>query len=1270
MKRRGMLIPKIELKEYLKQEGLEVSEIMEEPDKVGITRNENLVKDKKEKLDELFYENIMERMQNSERGITLKTHRVGFSIFTESFLGLEGVLWLEKNILLSTKIAIKSMQELINLNYIFPMNNGSVFHAKSIYRFYPKNVEKYQRKKKQDDEKLTTRTISDPTPSILIRDDKRLEKILQEARQSLGLGEIFDLLLEISSLCNGEVEVTTQRNTHFSHYVPSPNKFRPSLMGGGGGSFIATHNSPKILPTKSLSSQTFKSFEKKKEKVKLLQIKQEDIESFILYVEEFVKLVKQYLKKYRENILKIKMEEILEREKKRQKIIFEDQEKNLYQFPIPWEDEPKQKEEESQEKLQEIEKNKNKFLWERIFYDYLKTEIKNIDKKKKGKKEATTLEGEEEFKNILKLDSIKNYKKILKNYVILKNQEIAKRNQNNNMKNPEEKQKLEEKENKNINLINKLIKYFKTNTMDPFQSLLGMEVNTEILNEVKREKIKKPLTSSAEKGDLIIIKLNNKKHKNVIYKISNPIKLKLKNQLKKSEEEKFKKREIFIFARCVSQVNNEIEFIFSISDEILTYKTTGSDCFDFSSELMDKIKSNQDNRELECFITNPIDYFYRELVFIYIFHFILFYFEFNLKNDEKKIDKKFFMESKRKRREDGTVDESTLSIDEEILSLQNFPELNFIKQIISNFLMELPQDFIEFMNKNIKKIFHFYFNENKNMILFLPTIFNRKNELKDIFISAIFANLREMKGNISLRLNELKLIRRDIESGERKNRLTTWWLELVEFRVNQLLKKNQFQLHLIPEDYCSSPPDNLILIQSNLTLLENVMENKKNQIKKLIQKLREIITPKIETFINDCFYLLFFYLSDENSSESAPSVVKYAAPPLDESQESPAPTEKKKGSRRERRKTKKIKKDVVGQAETANSTEIESKPPAPEESEEEKKLKKAMELFQVKKKSLLKTQPEIIDWIEESISDIEYLIEMQKLEDDEYLQSNKNPHIVPISGLVYSVFFRYINEHKTVLDCWQQEDTASQVLSPNSNEFLSHSHSKLSLQSSISYLHYLILQNQTEPCNFIIDKLLKTSNFNEEELFNSINKLHNLAGESILHSSIRLLQFSIANKLLKIPCLNINILDKNRNHILHLIEIPYQNQYLNDQYKLFKKILAKRPLINSINKFGETPLHIACLAGCVKIVKLFLEFGANIHTVTKNKSESALHYAVRSGSCEVVALLLNYAAEPAQSSASGDSPIDLAIKLKKTSIIDCFKSSAVGLNEKSINKKR
>src|SRR3990167_5708736 len=232
-----------------------------------------------------------------------------------------------------------------------------------------------------------------------------------------------------------------------------------------------------------------------------------------------------------------------------------------------------------------------------------------------------------------------------------------------------------------------------------------------------------------------------------------------------------------------------------------------------------------------------------------------------------------------------------------------------------------------------------------------------------------------------------------------------------------------------------------------------------------------------------------------------------------------------------------------------------------------------MELFQVKKKSLLKTQPEIIDWIEESISDIEYLIEMQKLEDDEYLQSNKNPHIVPISGLVYFVFFRYINEHKTVLDCWQQEDTASQVLSPNSNEFLSHSHSKLSLQSSISYLHYLILQNQTEPCNFI-------------------------------------------------------------------------------------------------NKFGETPLHIACLAGCVKIVKLFLEFGANIHTVTKNKSESALHYAVRSGSCEVVALLLNYAAEPAQSSASGDSPIDLAIKLKMTSIIDCFKSSAVGLNEKSINKKR
>ena len=118
-------------------------------------------------MDELFYENIMERMQSPERGITLKTHRVGFSIFTESFLGLEGVQWLEKNILLSTKIAIKSMQELINLNYIFPMNNVFVFHAKNIYRFYPRNIEKNQRKKKQaDTEKAPLRTSSEPIPNM------------------------------------------------------------------------------------------------------------------------------------------------------------------------------------------------------------------------------------------------------------------------------------------------------------------------------------------------------------------------------------------------------------------------------------------------------------------------------------------------------------------------------------------------------------------------------------------------------------------------------------------------------------------------------------------------------------------------------------------------------------------------------------------------------------------------------------------------------------------------------------------------------------------------------------------------------------------------------------------------------------------------------------------------------------------------------------------------------------------------------------------------
>merc|ERR1712100_356402 len=59
-----------------------------------------------------------------------------------------------------------------------------------------------------------------------------------------------------------------------------------------------------------------------------------------------------------------------------------------------------------------------------------------------------------------------------------------------------------------------------------------------------------------------------------------------------------------------------------------------------------------------------------------------------------------------------------------------------------------------------------------------------------------------------------------------------------------------------------------------------------------------------------------------------------------------------------------------------------------------------------------------LDWLNDTIADVEYLNEMKSLEDPEYAKKNASLHIVPLSGLIVSRIARVANEHKTVLELW------------------------------------------------------------------------------------------------------------------------------------------------------------------------------------------------------------------------------------------------------------
>ncbi|TPP59183.1 Ankyrin-2 [Fasciola gigantica] len=78
-------------------------------------------------------------------------------------------------------------------------------------------------------------------------------------------------------------------------------------------------------------------------------------------------------------------------------------------------------------------------------------------------------------------------------------------------------------------------------------------------------------------------------------------------------------------------------------------------------------------------------------------------------------------------------------------------------------------------------------------------------------------------------------------------------------------------------------------------------------------------------------------------------------------------------------------------------------------------------------------------------------------------------------------------------------------------------------------------------------------------------------------------------------------------------------------------------------KKGNTALHIASLAGHIDIVKLLMEYGANVNAQSQN-GFTPLYMAAQENHVEVVNHLLNNGANPALSTEDGFTPLAVALQ--------------------------
>lgn len=69
--------------------------------------------------------------------------------------------------------------------------------------------------------------------------------------------------------------------------------------------------------------------------------------------------------------------------------------------------------------------------------------------------------------------------------------------------------------------------------------------------------------------------------------------------------------------------------------------------------------------------------------------------------------------------------------------------------------------------------------------------------------------------------------------------------------------------------------------------------------------------------------------------------------------------------------------------------------------------------------------------------------------------------------------------------------------------------------------------------------------------------------------------------------------------------------------------VSKKINVNSFNYKGFTPLHVAAVYGQTDILKLLIEYGADVNLMTTLKQYTALHLAVQNNMNEVIDVLLN-----------------------------------------------
>ncbi|XP_063693834.1 uncharacterized protein LOC134825532 [Bolinopsis microptera] len=107
--------------------------------------------------------------------------------------------------------------------------------------------------------------------------------------------------------------------------------------------------------------------------------------------------------------------------------------------------------------------------------------------------------------------------------------------------------------------------------------------------------------------------------------------------------------------------------------------------------------------------------------------------------------------------------------------------------------------------------------------------------------------------------------------------------------------------------------------------------------------------------------------------------------------------------------------------------------------------------------------------------------------------------------------------------------------------------------------------------------------------------------------------------------------------------------------------------VNTTDKFGETPLHVAASdKSAVEVAKLLLEQGAEVN-IKDYGGDTPLHVAARKNRVELAKVLLEQGAEVNTKNSNGETPLYLAASNKSVEVVKLLLEHGADVNTKSSN---